>query len=85
MVTTTHLRDRGWLDVNGSPFSDQGRIIERFRRPDYGHMEIDATIDDATVYTEPFTVRVNHRVMLDTELIEFICNENEKSTQYFDP
>lgn len=85
VVTTTHLRDGGWLDVNGSPFTDQGRIIERFRRPDYGHMEVDITIDDSTAYTEPFTVRVNHRIMLDTELIEFICNENEKSTRYFDP
>ncbi len=84
VVETTHFRDGGWLDVNGSPLTDQGRIIERFRRPSYGTMEIDVTIDDPSAYTEPFTVRVNHRVMVDTDLIEFICNENEQSTQYFD-
>jgi hypothetical protein len=70
--------------VYGSPLTDQGKIIERFRRPTYGKLEIDVTIDDPKAYTKPFTVRVNHRVMLDTELIEFICNENEKSVQYFD-
>ncbi len=84
VVETTHFRDGGWLDVNGSPLTDQGRIIERFRRPSFGRMEIDVTIDDPTAYTEPFTVRVNHQVMVDTDLIEFICNENEQSTQYFD-
>ena len=85
VVETTHLRDGGWLDVNGSPLTDQGRIIERFTRDNYGHMIVDVTIIDDTAYTEPFTVRVEHGIMLDTNLIEFICNENEKSTRYFDP
>lgn len=85
VVTTTHLRDGGWLDVEGSPLTDQAKIIERFTRPDFGHMQIDVTIDDPKAYTEPFTVRVEHEIMLDTELIEFVCNENEKSTQHFDP
>jgi hypothetical protein len=85
VVVTTNFRDGGWLDVQGSPLTDAGRIIERFRRPDYGHLEIDVTIDDPKAYTEPFTVRVNQRIMVDTELIEFICLENEKSTQHFDP
>jgi hypothetical protein len=84
VVESTGFRDDGWLDVFGSPLTEQGRIIERFRRPDYGHLEIDVTIDDPKAYTEPFTVRVNHQVMLDTDLIEFVCNENEKSVQHFD-
>ena len=84
VVETTHFRDDGWLDVNGSPLTDQGRIIERFRRPSFGRMEIDITIDDPMAYTEAFTVRVNQRIMVDTELIEFICNENEQSSQYYD-
>lgn len=85
VVTTTHLRDGGWLDVNGSPLTDEATIIERFRRVNYGNMEIDVTIDDPKAYTEPFTVRVNHRIMLDTNLIEFVCIENERSTYLFDP
>jgi len=83
VVTTTHQKDT-WLDVNGSPFTENGTIIERFRRPNFGSMEVDITIDDPTAYTEPFTVRVNHQVMVDTNLIEFVCIENEQSTQYFD-
>jgi hypothetical protein len=85
VVETAFLRDGGWLDVNGSPLTDQGRLIERFTRDTYGHMTVDVTIDDPTAYTEPFTVRIEHGIMLDTNLIEFICNENEKSTRYFDP
>ena len=84
VVETTHFRDGGWLDVNGSPLTDQGRIIERYRRPSFGRMEIDVTIDDPKAYTKPFTVRVNHRIMVDTNLIEFVCIENEMSTRYFD-
>jgi hypothetical protein len=84
VVTTTHMKDT-WLDVNGSPFTENGTIIERFRRPSFGRMEVDVTIDDPTAYTEPFTVRVNHRIMVDTNLIEFVCIENEQSTHLFDP
>jgi hypothetical protein len=84
VVTTTHMKDT-WLDVNGSPFTENGTIIERWRRPSYGLMQIDVTIDDPTAYTEPFTVRVEHQIMLDTNLIEFVCIENEQSTQHFDP
>jgi hypothetical protein len=85
VVESTGFRDDGWLDVYGSPLTEQGRLIERFRRPDYGHMEIDVTVNDPKAYTQPFTVRVSHRVMLDAELIEFICNENEKSVRHYDP
>jgi hypothetical protein len=84
VITTTHMKDT-WLDVNGSPFTENGTIIERWRRPSFGEMQIDVTIDDPTAYTEPFTVRVEHKIMLDTNLIEFVCIENEQSTQYFDP
>jgi hypothetical protein len=84
VVETVGLRDDGWLDIDGSPLTNAGRIIERFRRPSFGRMEIDVTIDDPTAYTEPFAVRVEHSIMLNTELIEFVCLENEKSTRYFD-
>jgi hypothetical protein len=85
VVESIGFRDDGWLDVNGSPLTDQGKIVERFRRPDFGSLEIDITIDDPKAYTAPFTVRINQQIMLDEELIEFICNENEKSTVHFDP
>src|SRR6185503_11046886 len=66
VVETIGFRDDGWLDINGNPLTSEGKTIERFRRPSYGNLEIDVTIDDAKAYTKPWTVRVNQRVMLDT-------------------
>jgi hypothetical protein len=78
VVETTGLRDGGWLDIFGSPLTDAGKITERFRRVSYGRMEIDITIEDSKVYTRPWTVRVNQRIMPDQQLIEFICLENQR-------
>jgi hypothetical protein len=78
VVETNNLRDDGWLDVRGSPLTDQARIVERFRRPTYGKVEIDITIEDPKAYTRPFTVRVNQQVSPDDEIIEFVCNENQQ-------
>jgi hypothetical protein len=68
----------GWLDVRGSPYTDQARFTERFRRPTFGRLEIDVTLEDPKAYTRPFTVRINQRVIVDEEPIEFICNENQQ-------
>lgn len=78
VVETNNLRDDGWLDVRGSPLTGQARITERFRRPTYGRLEIDITIEDPKAYTRPFTVRVNQQIAPDEEIIEFICNENQQ-------
>jgi len=64
--------------VFGTPLSDAAKVTERFRRPSYGRMEIDVTIDDPKLYTKPWTVRVNQRVMPDQELLEFVCLENNR-------
>jgi hypothetical protein len=85
VVETTHFNGEeraGWLDVNGSPYTDALKMTERFRRPTFGTLEIDITIDDPKAYTKPFTVRVNQRLSVDEEMIEFICNENERSTEH---
>ena len=79
IVETTGFRDDVWLDVNGSPLTNTGKMTERFRRVNYGNLEIVITFEDPKVYTKPFTVKVNQRIMPDTELIEFICNENDRS------
>jgi hypothetical protein len=57
-------------------------MTERFGRLNYGNMEIEVTVDDPKAYTKPWTVTVHHRVMLDTELIEFVCQENEKDAAH---
>jgi hypothetical protein len=79
VVETNGFRDDVWLDVQGSPLTSSGKMIERYRRPNYGHLEIDVTVEDPKAYTKPWTVRINQRVMLNTDLIEFVCNENERS------
>jgi hypothetical protein len=82
VVETNGFRDDVWLDVEGSPLTNAGKMIERFQRVDFGHLQIDVTVDDPKVYTKPWTVRISQRIMLDTDLIEFICNENEKSVPH---
>ncbi len=79
VVETTGFRDDVWLDVEGSPLTNTGKMTERFRRVNFGHLEIEITIEDPKAYTRPWTVKVTQRLMPDTDLIEFICNENEKS------
>jgi hypothetical protein len=84
VVETNNLRGAesgpydGWLDVRGSPYTDQARFTERIRRPTYGKLEIDVTLDDPKAYTKPVTVRVNQQISPDDEIIEFICNENQQ-------
>ena len=68
----------GWMDVNGSPYSNQAKFTERFRRLSVGQLQIDLTIDDPKSYTRPWTVRVDQRYLPDEEIIEFICNENQQ-------
>ena len=75
VVETTGFRDDVWLDVEGSPMTSTGKMKERWRRPYFGLMQVDITIDDPKAYTKPFTVRVNQRLMPDTELMEFVCEE----------
>jgi len=79
VVETVGFRDDVWLDVEGSPLTNTGKMIERFSRPDFGHLRMDITVEDPKAYTHPWTVTVNQKLMLNTNLIEFICNENEAS------
>lgn len=83
VVTTRGFRDGGWLDVGGSPLTDAATMTERFTRVNYGTLEIAITVEDERAYTRPWTVTVRQEIMLDTELIEFVCLENEKSTAHF--
>ena len=73
------LASDGWLDQLGSPFTDALRLTERFRRPNFGNLEIDVTIDDPKAYTRPFTVRVEQVIVADGwEMVEFVCHENQQ-------
>ncbi len=85
VVETRGLNGKQWLDHGGLPASDKLTVIERFRRPAFGQLEIDITITDPTYYTRPWTATVKARYMPNTELFEFICNENERSSAHMGP
>jgi len=77
-VVTSGFRDDLWLDASGNPLTDQGKMIERIRRPAYGNLEVEITIDDPKAYTAPWTVKPNQPLVLDSELIDYYCLENER-------
>jgi hypothetical protein len=79
VVETTGFVDDMWLDVSGHPATESLRITERYRRPDFGHLELEFTIDDAEAYVEPWSGTMSFELLPDTELIEHIC-ENEKDS-----
>jgi len=81
VVQTAGFRDGLWADMSGSPLSEATRLTERIRRPNYGTLELEITVDDPKVYTKPWTVKMTQKLELDTELIDEICLENEKAYQ----
>lgn len=81
VVQTAGFRDDLWLDMSGSPMSNAATMIERIRRPNYGTLEIELTVDDPKVYTRPWTVALTQSIAIDMELIDEFCLENEKSYQ----
>lgn len=80
LVPPSHLRAIS-VENGGLTLTAAATVVERFRRPSFGRMEIDITVDDPNAYTEPWTVRVNQSLMLDQELIEFVCLENQRFGQ----
>ncbi len=81
VVSTNGLRDDLWIDWNGSVVTSAAKVTERIRRPDYGRLEVEVTVDDPKAYTKPWTVTLHQRLALNTELVDEICLENEKSSQ----
>jgi hypothetical protein len=82
VVQTIGLRDGTWLDRNGSPMTDAARVTERFRRVNYGRLEVAVTVDDPKAYTRPWTVTLVQRIVLDTELLDYHCLDNEKDAAH---
>ena len=78
VVDTAGFNDRGWLDARGTGHSEAMRVEERFRRRDYGHMDLTITITDPKVFTKPITFTVVEELLPDTDLLEHYCLENEK-------
>jgi hypothetical protein len=75
-IDSVGFNDKFWFDFAGHPHTEQLHVIETFRRPDLGHLEFEATIDDPGAYTKPFTMHGRSTLQSGTELMEYICNEN---------
>jgi hypothetical protein len=81
VIESRGFNDKTWLDAFGHPRSEAIRITERLRRRDFGHMEVQVTIEDATMYTRPFSVRYSVTLTPDTDLLETVC-ENERDVPH---
>ena len=82
VVDTKGFNGKAWIDQLGRPSTEALHVIERFRRKDFGHMEIQITIDDPKAYTKPWTVTEQFRLLPDAELMEDICNENNRDLEH---
>jgi hypothetical protein len=78
VIRTIGLRDDLWLDMAGNPMTSAATLIERIRRPNYGTLEIDFTVDDPKAYTKPWTVHLRQTIVVDSDLIDEICLEGVK-------
>jgi len=79
VVESNGFNDRTWLDGSGHPHTEALRTTERYRRKDFGHLEIGETLQDPGVYAKPWTIALTAQLAGDTELIEYVCNENPKT------
>jgi hypothetical protein len=82
VVESSGFRDGLWLDIKGDPLTDAAKVTERFRRLNYGNMEIELTIDDPKAYSKPWTIKLHEFIVLNTELLDYICMENEKDMSH---
>jgi hypothetical protein len=82
VIDTIGVRDDTWIDWNGSVLTEAAKVQEQVRRPDLGHLEIQVTVDDPKAYTKPWTVMIKELLIVDTELIDEICLENEQSLKH---
>jgi hypothetical protein len=78
VVESSGFVDNNWLDNGGHPGTEAMHLTERFRRPDLGHIELQLTINDPKAYTKPWNVNLQFNLTPDTDLIEYVCSENEK-------
>ena len=82
VVDTVGFNDKGWLDGMGHPHSESLHVVERFQRRDFGHLDVQVTIDDPKVYTKAFSVKFTELLLPDSDVTEYFCNENEKDQSH---
>ena len=74
---TVSSNDKTRLDMAGHPHGEKLRVVERFRRRDFGHLDLEITMDDPKMYTKPFSIKVTHVLHPEADVLEYVCAENE--------
>lgn len=82
VIDSNGFQNDTWIDWNGSVLTESAKVREEMRRPDFGHLQIQVTVDDPKAYTKPWTVLIKERYIADTELLDEICLENERSLKH---
>jgi len=82
VVESNGFNGKAWLSGRGNPTTDAMHLTERIRRRDFGHMDIQITIDDPKAYTKPWTAQLHPELLPDTDLLEFVCGENERDVRH---
>jgi len=83
VVETTGFNDRSWLDRAGHTHSDAMRVVEKFHRRDFGHLDVTVTIDDPKTFTRPITFTQPNTLTPDGDLLEYFCTDNEQDSAHF--
>lgn len=82
VIDTIGVKDDTWIDWNGSVLTEHAKVREEISRPDYGHLQVRVTVDDPVAYTKPWSVTLKQRLVVDAELIDEICLENERFVEH---
>ena len=77
-MQTIGFREDSWADSAGTPITAAAKVTERFRRPNYGSLEIEVTVDDPKAYTAAWMIKLHQHIKLNTDLLEYVCLENQK-------
>jgi hypothetical protein len=83
VIETNGIRDDMWLDIQGSPITESARVTERLRRVNFGLMQVEIAVNDPKAYTRPWSVTIEMAAIVDTQMLEEICMDNEKDTQLY--
>ena len=82
VIDTIGFNDRSWLDAVGHPHSEEMKVEERFTRPDFGHLQVQVTLTDAKMYTQPIVMKFGLELLADTDVFEHYCLENERDAAH---
>jgi hypothetical protein len=82
VVQSSGFVENNWLDNSGHPGTESMKLLEKFRRRDFGHIDLEMTIEDPKAYTKPWTVHIEFTAQPDNDLIEYVCDENEKDLKH---